>query len=64
MEKFGSSGVQVFDKRGKPIGTIKVPRTPSSLAFSGPDEHTLYITAREGPHKLKMLSQGPDRAGK
>lgn len=58
------AGVQVFDKKGKPLGTIKVPRTPSNLAFSGPDKHTLYITAREGLYKLKMLSQGPDRAGK
>jgi gluconolactonase len=58
------AGVQVFDKKGKSLGTIKVPRTPSNLAFSGPDKHTLYITAREGLYKLKMLSQGPDRAGK
>jgi gluconolactonase len=58
------AGVQVFDKKGKPLGTIKVPRTPSNLAFSGPDKHTLYITAREGLYKLKTLSQGPDRAGK
>jgi gluconolactonase len=58
------AGVQVFDKKGKPLGTIKVPRTPSNLAFSGPDKQTLYITAREGLYKLNMLSQGPDRAGK
>jgi gluconolactonase len=58
------AGVQVFDKKGKPLGTIKVPRTPSNLAFSGPDKRTLYITAREGLYKLKTLSQGPDRAGK
>jgi len=59
-----SVGIQVFDKKGKPLGTIKVPRTPSNLAFSGPDKRTLYITAREGLYKLKMLSQGPERAGK
>ena len=29
------AGVQVFDKKGKSLGTIKVPRTPSNLAFSG-----------------------------
>jgi gluconolactonase len=58
------AGVQVFDKKGKSLGTIKVPRTPSNLAFSGADKHTLYITAREGLYKLKTLSQGPDRAGK
>jgi gluconolactonase len=58
------AGVQIFDKKGKFLGIIKVPRSPSNCAFSGPDKHTLYITAREGLYKLKMLSQGPDRAGK
>ena len=58
------AGVQVFDKKGKFLGIIKVPRSPSNCAFSGPDKHTLYITAREGLYKLKTLSQGPDRAGK
>jgi gluconolactonase len=58
------AGIQIFDKKGKFLGVIKVPRTPSNLAFSGPDKHTLYITARQGLYKLKMLSQGPDRAGK
>jgi len=58
------AGVQVFDKKGKFLGVIKVPRSPSNCAFSGPDKHTLYITAREGLYKIKMISQGPDRAGK
>lgn len=58
------AGIQVFDKRGKYLGIIKIPRPPSNCAFSGPDKHTLYITAREGLYKLQMLSQGPDRAGK
>ena len=58
------AGVQVFDRKGKFLGIIKVPRPPSNCAFSGPDKHTLYITAREGLYKLQMLSQGPDRAGK
>ncbi len=57
-------GIQVFDKKGKSLGTIKVPRPPSNLAFSGPDKRTLYITAGAGLYKLKMISQGPDRAGK
>jgi gluconolactonase len=57
-------GIQVLDKRGKFLGTIKIPRHPSNLAFSGPKKQTLYITAREGLYKLKMLSQGPERDGK
>jgi gluconolactonase len=58
------TGVQVFDGAAHYLGTIKVPRQPANLAFSGPDKRTLYITAREGLYRLKMLSQGPDRLGK
>jgi gluconolactonase len=57
-------GIQVFDKTGKNLGTIKVPRQPSNVAFAGPDKKTLYITARQGLYRLPMLSQGPARAGK
>jgi gluconolactonase len=58
------NGIQVFDKTGRYLGVIPVPRQPSNAAFSGPDRRTLYITAREGLYRLRMLSQGPDRPGK
>ena len=58
------TGVQVFDKTGQYLGTIPIPRQPSNVAFSGPDKKTLYITAREGLYRLRMLSQGPNRPGK
>jgi len=58
------TGVQVFDKNGRYLGTIPVPRQPSNAAFSDTDKRSLYITAREGLYRLRMLSQGPDRAGK
>ena len=58
------TGIQVFDKSGQYLGTIRVPRQPANLAFAGPNKRTLYITAREGLYKLQMLSQGPDRPGK
>jgi len=58
------TGVQIFDKAGSYLGTIPVLRQPSNVAFSGPDKKTLFITAREGLYKLRMLSQGPDRPGK
>ena len=59
-----ASGIQVFDRKGEYIGTIKVPRQPANCAFAGPGKRTLYITAREGLYKLTMLSQGPKRLGK
>ena len=56
--------MQVFDKTGRYLGTIPVPRQPSNVAFSGIDKRTLYITAGEGLYRLQMLARGPDRLGK
>lgn len=58
------TGVQVFDERGDYLGTIRVPRQPANVAFSGPDKRTLYITAREGLYRIQTLTQGPARPGK
>jgi sugar lactone lactonase YvrE len=41
-----------------------VDRQPAKVAFAGLDKRTLYITAREGLYRLRMLSQGPERLGK
>jgi gluconolactonase len=57
-------GVQVFDAKGSYLATIAVPRQPANVAFAGPGKQTLYITAREGLYRVKMLSKGPDRLGK
>jgi gluconolactonase len=57
-------GVQVFDRRGQYLGTIRVPRRPTNVAFSGPGKQTLYITAREGLYQIDTLVRGPDRPGK
>ena len=59
-----ASGIQVIDRNGQYLGTIKVPRQPANCAFAGPGKRTLYITAREALYKLSMLSQGPKRLGK
>ena len=59
-----ASGVQIFDRSGRYLGTIPVPRQPSNVAFSGPGKRTLFITAREGLYRVRMLAQGPDRPGK
>ena len=57
-------GVQVFDAKGQYLGTINVPRRVANAAFAGPGKQTLYITAREGLYRVKMLAKGPDRLGK
>ena len=58
------AGIQVFDAKGQYLGKIPVPRQPTNVAFAGPDKQTLYITAREGVYRVKMLAKGPDRLGK
>ncbi len=58
------TGVQVFDRKGQYLGTIKIPRQPANVAFAGAGKKMLYITAREGLYRLAMLSQGPKRLGK
>jgi sugar lactone lactonase YvrE len=46
--------VRVFDPAGKPLGTIDVPRRPTSLAFGGPDGKTLFITARSALYAVRV----------
>ncbi len=58
------TGVQVFNNKGGHIGTIKVPRQPSNVAFSGVEKKTLYITARQALYRIETMAQGPDRPGK
>ena len=58
------TGIQVFDKKGQYLGTIRVPRQPANLAFAGPDKRVMYITAREGLYRLQSLTRGPERLGK
>ena len=57
-------GVQMFSRAGEYLGTIPVPRRPTNVAFSGPGKGTLYITAREGLYRVRMLTRGPERLGK
>ena len=38
----GDAGIQVFSAEGKSLGTIPLPRSASSCAFSGPSKKVLY----------------------
>src|SRR5262245_25993238 len=63
------TGIQVFDSKGKYLGTIPTPRPDTSIAFAGPDKKTLYIVGRgaDGPgdqdqarsiYKVQMIAAG------
>jgi gluconolactonase len=58
------TGLQIFDAKGQYLGTIKFPRQPANVAFAGPNKQTLYVTAREGLYRVRMLAKGPGRLGK
>mgnify|MGYP003835945817 CR=1 FL=1 len=48
-------GVTVFSPSGEQIEQIKIPQTwTANVTFSGPDNHTLFITAKTGIYTLKM----------
>jgi gluconolactonase len=38
----GDTGIQVFSREGKYVGSIPLPRSASSCAFSGPNKKVLY----------------------
>lgn len=48
------TGLQVFDKDGKYLGTIVFPEQPSNATFGGKDMKTLYVTARTSVYACPM----------
>jgi gluconolactonase len=57
-------GIQVFAPNGAHLGTIATPRPAANVAFGGLDKQSLYIAARQGLYRLRMLARGAARAGK
>lgn len=57
-------GLQVFDPSGKPLGTIPIPEQPANVAFGGPDNSTLYVTARTGLYAIPTSAKGHRFSGK
>jgi gluconolactonase len=53
-----SSGVQVFDSKGKYLGTIPIARAPQNIAFAGADKKTLYIVGRNAAWKINLETAG------
>lgn len=51
-------GLQVFDSAGKMLGIIAVPEQPANVTFGGPDNKTLYITARTSLYTIPTQATG------
>lgn len=53
-----TAGVQVFDAKGKALGTIALPKAPQNLAFAGEGKQTLYVVGRGAAYKVAVLTAG------
>jgi gluconolactonase len=51
-------GLQVFNPQGKLLGIISVPEQPANVKFAGPDNRTLYVTARTSIYAIPMRATG------
>lgn len=51
-------GIQVVSPAGKLLGIIEVPEHPANVTFGGPENKTLYITARKGLYRCEMEATG------
>ncbi|MSU22088.1 MAG: SMP-30/gluconolactonase/LRE family protein [Pedosphaera sp.] len=51
-------GVQMFAPDGHLIGKILVPESPANLCFGGPENKTLYITARKSLYSVSLSARG------
>lgn len=51
-------GVQVFDPAGKYLGVIEFPEQPANCTFAGPENKTLYVTARTSLYAVPMEATG------
>lgn len=51
-------GLQVYDKAGKLLGVIPLPEGPANVTFGGPENSTLYVTARTSLYAVPTSAQG------
>jgi gluconolactonase len=58
------SGVQVVDRQGHHLGTIRVPAIIRNIAFSGPDRRTMYMTGLTALYRVELVASGPSSRAK
>ena len=54
----GPGGVWVFSPAGRHLGTIQLTETPANCNFGDADGKTLYMTARTGLYRIRLLVAG------
>jgi sugar lactone lactonase YvrE len=54
----GAGGCWVFNAAGTHLGTIELPEVPANNAWGGPDNRTMFFTARTSVYTLQMKTPG------
>ena len=54
----GPEGVWVFDSSGAHLGIILLPEIPANCAWGGPDNRTMFFTARHSVYTMRMKTPG------
>ena len=54
----GPGGCWVFDPAGNHLGIIRLPEIPANCAWGGPDNLTMFFTARTSVYTLRMKVPG------
>lgn len=54
----GLGGHWVFDSDGNRLGVIPLPELPANCAWGGPDNRTMFITARTSVYSIRMKTPG------
>ena len=54
----GGGGCWVFDSSGKHLGIIRLPEIPANCAWGGPDNRTMFFTARTSVYSMRMTTPG------
>ena len=49
----GGGGLWVVDPNGRHLGTFVLPEQPANVAFGGPDNQTIYLTARTSLYSIR-----------
>jgi gluconolactonase len=54
----GPGGLWIYSSAGQHLGTLKLPELPANFAFGDDDGRTLYMTARTGLYRMRLLVPG------
>jgi gluconolactonase len=55
----GPGGIQIFDKNGAYLGSIRTPEVAANFTWSDEDMKSLYITATSSLYRLRVKCPGP-----